>query len=261
MLVDSHCHLDSPQFDEDREAVLTRAEQAGLRAVLAIGVGKGPPELDAGLRMAALRPWIYASVGIHPHEAGRADDAAFAGLQRLVGNKPVVAVGEIGLDYHYDLPPRPVQQEVFVRQLDLARRAGKPIIIHCREAWGDCLTLLRQHWKPCGLSGIFHCFSGDLAEARQSLEMGFQVSFAGNLTFPKAQGLREVARQLPPESLLVETDSPYLAPVPHRGRRNEPAFVGLVARQLAALHGVSPEAMAEQTAGNFFRLLMPAACP
>lgn len=261
MLVDSHCHLDFPQFDADREAVLERAEQAGVRALLAIGVGKGPPELDAGLRIAALRSWIYATVGVHAHEAKLADDAAFAGLERLASEPRVVAVGEIGLDYHYDHSPRTVQQEVFVRQMELARRAAKPIVIHCREAWPDCLALLRAHWQPHGLPGIFHCFSGDLAVAREGLDMGFFISFAGNITFPKAQELREVARLIPRDRLLVETDAPYLAPVPHRGRRNEPAFVAAVAGQLAALHGVSPEAMAEQTARNFFRLLTPNACP
>ena len=260
MLVDSHCHLDFPQFDADREAVLQRAEQAGLRALVAVGVGKGPPELDAGLRMAALRPWIYPTIGIHPHEAKQADEAAFASLERLAAEPQVVAVGEIGLDYHYDHSPRPLQQEVFVRQMELARRAAKPIIIHCREAWSDCLALLRIHWRPHGLPGIFHCFSGDPAIAREGLEMGFYISFAGNLTFPKAGELREVAQQIPKDRLLVETDAPYLAPVPHRGRRNEPAFVAAVANQVAVLHGVAPEEMAEQTTRNVFRLLMPDAC-
>ena len=261
MLVDSHCHLDSAQFDQDREAVLARAEQSGIRALLAVGNGNGPPELDAGLRMAALRPWIYATVGIHPHDAIQAEETAFAGLERLLEQTRVVAVGEIGLDYHHDHSPRPVQREVFVRQLDLARRTSKPIIIHCREAWSDCLTLLREHWKPHGLPGIFHCFSGELADAREGLEMGFLISFAGNITFPKAQALRDVAREIPSDSLLVETDSPYLAPVPYRGRRNEPAFVAFVAKELAALQGIGPEEMAELTAGNFFRLLIPEACP
>lgn len=261
MLVDSHCHLDFPQFDADREAVLERAGQAGIRALLAVGVGKGPPELDAGLRMAALRPWIYATVGIHPHEARQADEAAWAGLERLAGDPRVLAIGEMGLDYHYDHSPRPVQQEVFVRQMELARRASKPIVIHCREAWSDCLALLRAHWRPHGLPGIFHCFSGDLDVAREGLDMRFYISFAGNVTFPKAQALRDVARLLPRDRLLVETDAPYLAPVPHRGRRNEPAFVAAVAAQLAALHGIAPEEMAEHTAHNFFRLLMPDTCP
>lgn len=261
MLVDSHCHLDFPQFDEDREAVLARAEQAGLRAILAIGVGQGPPELDAGLRMAALRPWIFATVGIHPHEARLADGAAFAGLERLAREPKVLAIGEIGLDYHYDHSPRPVQRDVFVKQMQLAAGAAKPIIIHCREAWPDCLELLEKYWRPSGLPGIFHCFSGDIEVARRGLAMGFYISFAGNLTFAKAVELRQVAAQLPLDRLLVETDAPYLAPVPHRGKRNEPAFVTEVARKLGEVHAVTPAQASEQTARNFFRLLMPDTCP
>ncbi len=261
MLVDSHCHLDFPQFDEDREAVLQRAEQAGIRAILAVGVGQGPPHLDAGVRMAALRPWIYATVGIHPQESRLADEAAFGELERLAREPKVLAIGEIGLDYHYEYSARPVQRGVFIRQMEIAAKAGKPIVIHCREAWSDCLQLLEQYWRPAGLPGIFHCFSGDLEIAGRGLAMGFYVSFAGNLTFPKATQLREVAAQLPLDRLLVETDAPYLAPVPHRGKRNEPAFVGEVARKLAEIQGTPPERASEQTALNFFRLLMPDACP
>ena len=261
MLVDSHCHLDFSQFDDDREAVLDRAEQAGLRAVLAIGIGKGPPELDAGLRMAALRPWIYATVGVHPHEARLADDGAFAALERLAAEEKVVAIGEIGLDYHYDYSPRAVQHAVFIRQMELARRLSKPIVIHCREAWPDCLALLREHWRPHGLSGILHCFSGDRQVARQGLDMGFHISFAGNITFPKAAELREVAADVPLDRLLVETDAPFLAPVPHRGRRNEPAYVVETARRLAALRGLSDERLAQAVTGNFFRLLGRDASP
>jgi TatD DNase family protein len=261
MLVDSHCHLDFPQFDEDREAVLDRAEQAGVRALLAIGVGKGPPDLEAGIRMAALRPWVYATIGVHPHEAKLADDASFQRLEELSAHQRVLAVGEIGLDYHYDYSPRAAQHEVFVRQMELARRAGKPIVIHCREAWPDCLDLLRQHWRPHGLPGIFHCFSGDLAIAREGLDMGFYISFAGNVTFPKAQELRDICRELPMDRLLVETDAPYLAPVPFRGRRNEPAHVAEVARRLAEVRAIPPQAMAETTTANFFRLMLPQSCP
>jgi len=266
LLADSHCHLDFPQFDEDREAVLQRAEQAGVRAILAIGIGQGPAEMDAGLRMAGLRPGaggvrIYATTGIHPHEARLADEAAMTRLEALAADPRVLAIGEIGLDYHYDYSPRPVQSAVFVRQMEIARRAGKPIIIHCREAWPDCLELLREHWRPHGLPGIFHCFSGDAAVAREGLDMGFYVSFAGNLTFPKARELRAVAREIPGERLLAETDAPYLAPVPHRGQRNEPAFVVETVRGLAGVCGAKVEAMAEQTSANFFRLLMPDCCP
>lgn len=260
-LVDSHCHLDFPQFDADREQVIERAAEAGLVACLAIGIGRGPPALDAGLRMAGLQPsragarWpsIYATVGVHPHEAGLACEEDFAQLRTLARQPEVLAIGEIGLDFHYDHSPRDVQRRVFVRQMEVAREAGKPIIIHCREAWPECLELLRAHWRPCGLGGVLHCFSGDATVAREGLAMGFMVSFAGNLTFPKSDSLRDVAREIPPERLLVESDAPYLAPVPHRGKRNEPAFVGQVARRLAELHGLSAEEMARQTAANFFR--------
>jgi TatD DNase family protein len=154
-----------------------------------------------------------------------------------------------------------VQRQVFIRQMELAQAAGKPIIIHCREAWPDCLELLEQFWRPSGLPGIFHCFSGGPEVAERGLAMGFYISFAGNLTFSKATGLRELAAQLPLERLLVETDAPYLAPVPHRGQRNEPAFVAEVARKLAELRGITPERVCEQTGTNFFRLLMPDTCP
>lgn len=265
-LVDSHCHLDFSHFDADRGQVLERAAGAGVVALLAIGSGAGPPALDAGLRMAALRPeppdaqrsgdgalWpkIYATVGIHPHEARLAEEGDFAELQRLGQHPQVLAVGEIGLDFHYDHSPREVQQRVFVRQMEVARAIHRPIIIHCREAWPECLELLRAHWRPHGLGGILHCFSGDPAVAREALEMGFLVSFAGNLTFPKSESLREVAREIPADRLLVETDSPYLAPVPHRGKRNEPAFVGEVARRLAQLRGLPLPEMARQTTANF----------
>ncbi len=262
--VDSHCHLDFPQFDADREQVMERAAQAGVTTLLAIGVGSGPPVLDAGLRMAALTPrpgtpWprIYATVGIHPHEAKLAGDADFAELERLARQPQVLAVGEIGLDFHYDHSPRDVQQRVFIRQMEVAGAVGKPIVIHCREAWSDCLELLRAHWRTKGLGGILHCFSGDAAVAREALDMGFLISFAGNLTFPKAEPLREVAREIPLDRLLVETDAPYLAPVPYRGKRNEPAFVAEVAKKLAELRGLDVSDMARQTAANFFRFFQP----
>jgi len=251
--VDSHCHLDSPLFDTDREQVIERAAQAGVAALLAMGNGHGPPVLDVGLRMAALRPWIYATAGIHPHEAALAGEQDFVELERLAGQPKVLAVGEIGLDFHYDHSPRQVQRRVFVRQMEMAWAARKPIVIHCREAWPDCLDLLGVHWRAHGLGGILHCFSGDSSVARAALDLGFLISFAGNLTFPKAASLREVAREIPPDRLLVETDSPYLAPVPHRGRRNEPAFVPVVAQALADLRGLSFSEIARQTTDNFYR--------
>jgi TatD DNase family protein len=252
-LIDSHAHLDFPQFDADRAAVLDRARQAGVRTLLAIGSGPGPEKLDAALPFAEQHDWIYATVGIHPHEARLASAAHFEQLERLAQHPRVIAWGEVGLDYHYDHSPRDVQQRVFRWQLKQARAANLPIVIHCREAWPDCLAILEQDWRSSGLGGILHCFSGELGEARKGIEMGFLVSFAGNLTYPKALGLREVARELPMDRLLIETDAPFLAPQPHRGKRNEPAYVAEVARTLANVRDLAPDEAAAATAANFRR--------
>jgi len=174
-------------------------------------------------------------------------------LGSLAKHPKFLAWGEIGLDYHYDHSPRDVQQRVFIEQLDLARRAGKPVIIHCREAWPECLAILEKRWRSSGLGGIFHCFSGTLEEARRGTEMGFLISFAGNVTYPKARNLRDVAAALPLESILIETDSPFLAPQPFRGRRNEPAFVAEVARTLAPVRNLAPPELAAATSANFRR--------
>jgi TatD DNase family protein len=259
-LIDSHAHLDFPQFDDDRADVLERARQAGVRTVLAIGSGPGPEKLDAAIPFAEQNDWIYASIGIHPHEARLAQDAHYEKLAELAKHPRVIAWGEIGLDYHYDFSPREVQHEVFRRQLDQARTAKLPIIIHCREAWPDCLALLDSTWRSSGLGGILHCFTGTLEEARRGVEIGFVVSFAGNMTYPKAQNLRDVARELPLEHLLIETDCPFLAPQPYRGKRNEPAYVAEVARILASVRNLPEDEVASITAGNFrrfFRLTAP----
>ncbi len=251
MLIDSHCHLDDPSFDADRPQVLERARHAGITLALAIGSGNGPPDLEVAVRLADAVFWIYATAGIHPHEARKADDAAFQKLEELCLHPKVLAVGEIGLDYHYDHSPREVQREVFTTQLELARRAGKPIVIHTREAWRDTVQLLRAHWQG---SGIMHCFTGDYAQAVEALDLGFLISFGGILTFPRAEGLRDVAARVPLDRILVETDAPYLAPVPYRGQRNEPAFVIETLRMLAKVQGISEQAAAEATAANFLRL-------
>ncbi len=253
-LIDSHAHLDFPQFDADRVEVLDRARQAGVRTVLAIGSGPGPEKLDAALPIAEQHDWIYASVGIHPHEARLATECHFEQLDRLAKHPRVIAWGEVGLDYHYDHSPREIQQRVFRRQLEQARRAKLPVIIHCREAWPECLAILEQDWRSAGLAGILHCFSGTLEEARKGIDMGFLVSFAGNVTYPKAQNLREVARALPLDRLLVETDAPFLAPQPHRGKRNEPAYVAEVARSLASVRDLPAGEFAAAAAANFRRL-------
>lgn len=252
-LIDSHAHLEFPDFDADREEVLERALAAGVRILLAIGSGSGPSRLDAAIPFAEQHDWIYATVGVHPHEAKLATEEHLAALDQLAQHPRVIAWGEIGLDYHYYHSPREVQHAVFRRQLTQARAAKLPIVVHCREAWDDCLAILEQDWRSSGLGGIFHCFTGALPEAQRGLDMGFLVSFAGNSTYPKAQNLRDVARDLPLERLLIETDSPFLAPQEHRGKRNEPALVGEVARALANVRNLSDDEFAAVTAANFRR--------
>jgi TatD DNase family protein len=258
MFVDSHAHLDGKQFDADREAVIARALEAGVRTMVAIGNGDGPPILDAGVRLADTHAFMYATIGIHPHEARLADDSAYATMEQLARHPKVIAWGEIGLDYHYDHSPRETQKQVFSRQMELAAAAKLPIVIHCRpsdgsdNAWEDCLTMIKGQWAPHGLGGILHCFTGNSAQAKRGLDMGFMISFAGNLTFPKAQQFRDAALEVPLDCMLIETDSPYLAPVPHRGKRNEPAFVRETARRLGELRGLSMEEIGEQTSRNFY---------
>jgi TatD DNase family protein len=253
-IIDSHAHLEFPQFDSDRAEVLARAREAGVRALLAIGSGTGPERLNAALPFAEQNDWIYASVGIHPHEAKLATEAHFEHLAELARHPRVIAWGEIGLDYYYDHSPRDVQERVFRRQLGQARAARLPIVIHCRDAWNDCLRLLEEDWRSSGLGGILHCFTGTLEEARRGLDMGFLVSFAGNVTYPRMEPLRQVARELPLDHMLVETDSPFLPPQGHRGKRNEPAFVVEVARTLANVRNLAAEEVAATTAANFRRL-------
>jgi TatD DNase family protein len=221
--------------------------------MMAIGTGNGPPDLECALRLARQHDFIYATVGVHPHDAAKATPETFAAMEVLAGDTKALAIGEIGLDYHYDFSPRDVQREVFVAQLKLAGKAGKPIAIHTREAWDDTLLVLRDHWSGVG---IIHCFSGGPAEARQALDLGFYLSFGGVITFPKAEALREAARMAPEDRLLVETDAPYLAPVPKRGKRNEPAFMVETVQRLAEVRGVAPERIAETTTANFERLLL-----
>ena len=253
-LIDSHAHIDFPQFAEDRDAVLERARAAGVTTLLAIGTGPGPEKLDAAIPFAEQHDWIYATVGVHPHEAKEVTPHHLDLLAKLAQHEKVIAWGEIGLDYFYDHSPRDVQQKVFREQMTLAASAKLPIIIHCRDAWTDCLNLLEEHWRTTGLSGILHCFTSTLEDARRGIEMGFLISFAGNSTYPKAQNLRDVAKELPLEKILIETDSPYLAPQPWRGKRNEPAYVVEVARTLASVRNLSPDEVAAATSENFRRL-------
>jgi len=253
MFIDSHCHLDDPDFDSDREAVIERARAFGVSSLLTIGGASGPDSMAASVPLADAHDWIWTAAGIHPHEASKAEQRHFDELRRLVSHPRFVAIGEIGLDYYYDHSPRDVQQRVLVRQLELARELKLPVIIHCRDAWSDLRDLVRRHWQSAGLGGILHCFSGTREDAFELMDAGFLVSFAGNVTFKKAESLRAVAREIPLDRLLTETDSPYLAPVPYRGKRNEPAFVAEVTRQLAQVHGVSDEEVGAQAVKNFAR--------
>jgi TatD DNase family protein len=259
MFVDSHAHLEGRKYDLDREDVIARAREAGIETIVAIGNGEGPADVDCGIKLAERFPFIYATIGIHPHEAQLADDAAYVRMEKLAKNPKVIAWGEIGLDYFYDHSPRDVQQRVFVQQMELAQAARLPIVIHCRpsdgseNAWDDCLRLIDEQWAPSGLGGVMHCFTGNVAQAKRSLDLGFMISFAGNVTFPKAQNIRDAAMEVPLDRMLIETDSPYLAPVPQRGKRNEPAFVKEVARQVGELRGLSAEEVGARTTQNFYR--------
>jgi TatD DNase family protein len=248
-LTDSHCHLDDKQFDVDREETIRRALDAGVEKMLAIGTGDGPPDLECAVRLAEAHSFVYATIGVHPHDAKKASAETFDRMRELAKHEKVLAIGEIGLDYHYDFSPRDVQREVFATQLELAREAGLPIVIHTREAWDDTLEMIRAMGQA--VRGIMHCFTGNKEQARQALDLGFHLAFGGVLTFPKAEEVREAARMTPADRLLVETDCPYLAPVPHRGKRNEPAYMVETVKRLAAVRGEDVEQLAERTARNF----------
>ena len=258
MFVDSHAHLEGKQYDTDRAEVIARARAAGVETIVAIGIGDGPANVDCGIRLAEQYPFIYATIGIHPHEAKLATETAFEEMQRLARHPKVIGWGEIGLDYFYDHSPRETQKQVFLQQMELAAAAKLPIIIHCRpsdgsdDAWDDCLNAIQKQWAPNGLGGILHCFTGTVAHARRALDLGFLISFAGNITFPKAQQIRDAALDVPLDRMLIETDCPFLAPVPNRGKRNEPAFVTETARRLGELRGLSAEVIGERTSRNFY---------
>jgi len=258
MYIDSHAHLEMPPFDPDREDVIRRARDAGVRTLLNVGsADPGTDSLRRAFDLVERYDFMYTSVGVHPHEARRVTEADYDALLEASAHPKVLAWGEIGLDYHYDHSPRPVQQAVFRRQLQCARRLGRPVIIHTRSADEDTIAILREAAVAGPLRGILHCFTGGEALARAAVAMGFLISFSGILTFKAAGDLRAIAAGLPLDRVLIETDSPYLAPVPHRGRRNEPAFVVEVARTLAGLHGLPVEEIGRRTAENFrqfFRL-------
>jgi TatD DNase family protein len=244
--------LDGKAFDDDRLAAIERALASGVERFLAIGTGEGPPDLEAALRMCGLHPAFLATVGVHPHNSSNAKAADHARLVQLAAHPKVIAIGEIGLDYHYDFSPREVQQEVFIQHLRIAREVELPIVIHTREAWNDTLAILDQHWDT-KLGGVFHCFTGNLQQAKQAIERNFRLGIGGVATYPRAQELREAISLVPIESLLLETDSPYLAPVPHRGRRNEPAYLPSTAQVVAQARGVSIQGIDAQTTVNFYK--------
>jgi len=254
--VDSHCHIDGPEFDADRDEVIERAHAAGVTTML--NVGTGDPRsgtFERAIELAEKHERIYAAIGVHPHDAKLWDDQAEQRLVDLVKqSRRVIAWGEIGLDYHYDHSPREAQREVFKQQVRLAREANLPVVIHSREADDDTIALLRAELSGHERAGVMHCFGGSLVMAQSALELGLYISFAGNLTFKKAGDLRDVARQLPLDRLLIETDCPYLSPVPFRGKRNEPARVVETARYLAELHKKELEEVGRITSESFEKL-------
>lgn len=275
MLIDSHIHLDNERYSKDRRAVLERAYAEGVGLLLSIGIGEEAINMDGalnlcrefsepnGARIAGL-PKLFASAGVYPHNTHEIDATLLAKLDHLLAQPEVIACGEIGIDYYHEGAPRETQLAGLKQQLELAAKHRCPILIHCRpkndnpvdypEAWNDLFATLESDWRPTGLGGIMHCFSGTLEQARRSIELGFLISFAGNLTFPKSQPLREIAAGLHIDALLVETDAPWLAPAPNRGKRNEPAFVTHTAELLAALRSITLAELADATTKNFHRL-------
>jgi TatD DNase family protein len=257
MLVDTHAHLHFPDFTDDLDAVLERARAAGLRGMVTIGTDRDSNR--ATVAMAERVPDVWASVGIHPHDAGEATDEDFAEMERLARSPRVVGLGEMGLDFFRDLSPRDTQARVFRRQLDMARAVGKPVVIHCRDAHPEALAILGEA-RVGEIGGVMHCFSADIPVARRCLDLGLTISLAGPVTYKNARALPDVARFVPIDRLVVETDCPYLTPTPHRGKRNEPAYVALTAAHVAALRGVDVETLGEVTTANaarLFRLPLP----
>jgi TatD DNase family protein len=275
LLIDSHAHLDNERYADDREAMLRRAFDAGVGTVLSIGIGEQAAGMsqaleicrhynvsaaDGGIVAGAGLPLLYASAGVYPHTTPEIDDTILAQLDSLLAEPEVIACGEVGLDYYHEGAAKDVQQSGLIKQLEIAAARKRPILIHVRgtqegmDAWDDLFLILDEHWRGTSLGGIMHCFGGGWEQARRSLEMGFLVSFAGNLTYPKAQPLRDVAAKLPLDSVLVETDAPWLAPMPDRGKRNEPAFVARTAETLAEALAIAPDELALATTKNFERL-------
>jgi TatD DNase family protein len=255
-LVDSHCHLDASQFDGDREEMIQRAVDAGVTRLLTIGTGDGPPDLESAIRLADKYDFVYATAGIHPEYAPKTTDADYARLAEVIRHPKCIGVGEIGLDYYWKPYDADLQARVFIEQMRIAAAARKPISIHTRDAWQDTIKLLKTHWAPTGLPCIMHCFTGNPVEAKQALDLGFWLSFSGVLTYPKATTVQESAKFAPLNRILVETDCPYLPPVPYRGKRNEPSYVVHTAQKLADLRELPVEEVVRETSENFERIFI-----
>ncbi len=255
MFIDSHAHIEMDRFDEDREAVIERALEAGVEII--VNVGNGDVSRDshtAALRVAENYPFIYTTVGVHPHEASLLDDELFSRLLDLSQHPKVIAWGEIGLDYYYDNSPRQVQREAFRKQLQAAHERRLPAVIHTRDAEADTLAILNDEWQDSGLPGIIHCFTGTRHFAEEAIKLGFLISFSGVVTFKNAEDLRDTAKALPIENVLIETDAPFLAPIPYRGKRNEPAYVIETAKAIAELRCLTCAEVGRITSENFKRL-------
>ena len=251
MLIDTHAHLDDTRFDGDRDAMIARAREAGVEHFVTIGCDLTTSR--AAVELADRYPFIYATVGVHPHEAKQIGDSWYDDLRRLAQHKKVVAYGEIGLDYHYNHSPPKLQRERFREQITLARELRLPIVVHTREAQDDTIAILKEE-NAADVGGVFHCFSGDARLAKNALDLGFLLSFSGVITFQNATMLRDIVKTVPMDRILVETDSPYLTPAPHRGKRNEPAHVRLVAEKIAAIQGMTADQIAELTSQNARRV-------
>lgn len=251
-LIDSHCHLDEERFDADRDAVIARAKAVGVTRMITIGAsGSMKANYDA-VSLSARDAGIYATVGVHPHDAKSASDSVFLEIAQLARRPKVVGVGETGLDYYYDNSPRAQQHEAFRRHIQLARELGLPIVVHLRDAYDDAAAILRDE-RAQEVGGVIHCFSGDRADARTFLDLGFDLSFSGIVTFKTAGELREVAAMVPADRFMVETDAPFLSPVPHRGRRNEPSFVAHTAKLIAEVRQQAFEVVAQNATANTLR--------
>lgn len=254
ILFDTHCHLDDPKLGADLEAVLERAQEAGVERMASIGCAKTVADADRALRLAKAHPnRLVATVGVHPHDAQHLDDGLFDAIAAVGEDPTIVAIGEMGLDFYYDNSPREVQAEAFRRQIALARELHKPIVVHTRDAAEATLTILREE-EARDVGGIIHCFSEDASFAAAALDLGFVSSFSGIVTFKAAKAVREAAAKQPADAILVETDAPWLAPVPHRGKLNEPSFVAHTARVVAELRGEDPEELAARTTANALRV-------